>query len=39
MLLVALTLFRYMLAGKRIIRGSDEVIWADEEIIRAGQDF
>ena len=39
MLLVALTLFEYMLAGKRLIRGSDGVTWADEEMIRAGQDF
>ena len=39
MLLVALTLFGYMLAGKRLIRGSDRVTWADEEMIRAGQDF
>ena len=39
MLLVALTLFGYMLAGKRLIRGSHWVTWADEEMIRAGQDF
>ena len=39
MLLVALTLFGYMLAGKWLIRGSDGVTWADEEMIRAGQDF
>ena len=39
MLLVALTLFGYMLAVKRLIRGSDGVTWADEEMIRAGQDF
>ena len=39
MLLVALTLFGYMLAGKRSIRGSDRVTWAYEEMLRAGQDF
>ena len=39
MLLVALTLFGYLLAGKRLIRGSDGVTLADEEMIRAGQDF
>ena len=39
MLMGALTLFGFMLAGKRLIRGSDGVSWADEEVIRAGQDF
>ena len=39
MLLGVLTLFGYMLAGKGLIRGSDGVTWADEERIRAGQDF
>ena len=39
MLLGVLTLFGYMLVGKWLIRGSDGVTWADEEMIRAGQDF
>ena len=39
MLLGVLTLFGYMLAGKGLLRGSDGVTWADEEMIRAGQDF
>ena len=39
MLLGVLTLFGYMLAGKGLMRGSDGVMWADEEMIRAGQDF
>ena len=39
MLMHALTLFGFMLADKRLIRGSDGVTWADEEMIRAGQDF
>ena len=39
MLLGVLTLFGYMLVGKELMRGSDGVMWADEEMIRAGQDF
>ena len=39
MLLVALTLFGYMLTGKRLIRGSDGVTWADEEMIRVDKIF
>ena len=39
MLMGALTLFGFILAGKRLIRDTDGVTWADEEMIRAGQDF
>ena len=39
MLMGALRLFGFMLAGKRLIRGSDGLTWADEEMIRAGPDF